>query len=327
MRTRDPWAPPPTPFTAGHVAPLGITEKRLRSALAAGAITRLRRGVYIASEAVPDDAVSAHVLRALAEQVAAANRVASHETAALAHGLPVPSTRASAAGPVHLTRPRASGDRSRRTATRRLHLADLPGHHVMSLGSGLLVTTPARTAVDVAARLGIPEGLMIIDAAARDEFTSMAGSSVRRGYENARLRRAAQLPLEEALTHVATPGAQRRLRALIALADVRRESPLESFSAGHMHEAGLPAPQLQVRVRTARAAYWVDFLWEEHGVIGEADGRGKYRDESAFVDEKIREGDLRDSGYEVIRWTGAEMFVRPWVVLRRIERTLASRAG
>ena len=62
-------------------------------------------------------------------------------------------------------------------------------------------------------------------------------------------------------------------------------------------------------------------------VIGEADGEGKYRDESAFALEKIREGHLRDLGYDVVRWTGREGFGSPGLVMDRIGRALMAGAG
>ena len=324
MRTRDPWSPPTTPFTAAHVAPLGITEKRLRSARASGQIARLRHGVYVAADAVPEDPVQLHLLRALAEQVAAPGRVASHETAALALGLPLFNTDRVAAGPTHLTRPLSATDRSRAASDRRIHLGSLPVHHVAMLPSGLLVTTPARTALDVAAGVPLPIGLMVTDAAARLTFADLAGSLDRRHYDNARLRTAALVPLMEAVAHVRAPGAASRLMDLLSLVDVRRESPLESFSGGHMHMAGLPVPQLQVRVRTAAGTYPVDFRWEKYRVIGEADGEGKYGDPGEFSREKEREGHLRDAGNDVVRWTGREMFRTPHVVMERIMRALVA---
>jgi very-short-patch-repair endonuclease len=324
VRTRDPWSPPPTPFTAAHVAPLGITDKRLRSALDAGQITRLRHGVYVATDAVPEDLVHLHLLRSLAEQVAAPGRVASHETAALALGLPLLDTDRAASGPTRLTRQAAARERSRTASDRRIHLGSLPLHHMVTLPSGLVVTTPARTALDVAADQSLPIGLMIVDAAARLAFVDLAGSLDRRHYDNERFRAASGVALSEAVAHVRAPGAARRLLELLALVDVRRESPLESFSCGHMYLAAVPMPQLQVRVRTAAGTYPVDFRWEKYRVIGEADGEGKYRDPGEFIREKEREGHLRDAGNDVVRWTGREIFRTPHVVIERIMRALVA---
>jgi very-short-patch-repair endonuclease len=284
----------------------------------------VRHGVYVSADAVPEDPVQLHLLRALAEQVAAPGRVASHATAALALGLPLFDTERAAAGPTHLTRLASDTDRSRTSSDRRIHLGALPVHHVTTLPSGLVVTTPARTALDVAAGVSLPIGLMIADAAARLTFADLAGSLDRRHYDNARLRIAALVPLTEAVAHVRAPGAASRLQDLLALVDVRRESPLESFSGGHMHLAGLPMPQLQARVRTAAGTHPVDCRWEKYRVIGEADGEGKYGDPGEFVREKEREGHLRDAGNDVVRWTGRETFRTPHVVMERIGRALVA---
>ena len=325
VKKRIPWAPPRTPFTIAHVAHLGVTARRLDSAHRCGQITRLRQGVYIASESMPDDPVDLHLLRALAEQVATPGLVASRETAAMAHGLPLHRTHRSAADAVHLTRADGAAVRSQRRTGRAIHVARLPEHHVVTLPSGLVVTARPRTAVDLASQWSLPEGLMVLDAAARAEFVELAGSPDPRHYDNARLRRAARVPLAEAVGAVAGRGSARRLSAVLDLVDVRRESPLESFSGGHFHLAGLPEPVPQARVRAAGRSYRVDFLWKEYGLVGEGDGEGKYTGSGAYVDEKVREQHLVDAGFVVVRWVGREAFARPSAVVDRVARALAAR--
>jgi very-short-patch-repair endonuclease len=299
-----------------------VTKRRIESAVRCGRITRLRRGVYIASDAIPDDPVALHVLRAQAEQVAAPARVASHATAALALQLPLLASDRVAHGPVHATRPAAGHERTRRSRELHIHLGVLPAHHTMTTESGLVVTTPARTALDLAAVLDLPEALMALDAALRHELAALAGSTDRRHYRDTRLCRAAERPVEEALSHLAARRAWSRLQEAVRLANIRRESPLESYSAGHMHLAGLPAPRLQARIQVPGGVVYPDFLWPDLMVVAEADGEGKYRDASAFAHEKIREGHLRDLGYEVVRWTGREGFGSPALVMERIRRAL-----
>ena len=325
MRTPDPWTPPSTPFTFAHVAARGVSRRQLQTALGSGRITRLRQGVFIASEAMPDDPVALHLLRALAEQVVAAGRVASHETAALALGLPLRRTQQSAEARIHVTRARAPQERTRRTERLEVHLGNVPEHHVMTTQEGLRVTTASRTALDVAAGLELPDAVMIVDAALRLELKDLAGSLDRSLYRNARLCVAAERPLIEAQPYAASPRTARHLSLVLSLANLRRESPLESFGAAHMHLAGLPAPTLQARIRTPGGDAYPDFLWEEYMVIGEADGEGKYRDASAFAHEKIREGHLRDLGHDVVRWTGREGFGSPGFVMDRLGRALMAR--
>jgi very-short-patch-repair endonuclease len=49
----------------------------------------------------------------------------------------------------------------------------------------------------------------------------------------------------------------------------------------------------------------VDFLWREPCVVGEADGRVKYRDNELWQ-EKLRQERLEDAGFTVLRWTWAQ---------------------
>lgn len=118
------------------------------------------------------------------------------------------------------------------------------------------------------------------------------------------------------------PGAP-QARRVVALADRRRESPLESWSAWAFDKQGVPAPQWQVEIADAlgnpigRGDCW----WHE-GLIGEADGRAKYRIralergsasvegyEGVLHEERIREMQLRRTGALVLRWEARDVLV------------------
>lgn len=323
MRTPSPWNPPAEPFSLAQVAHLGVTERRLAVALRHGHIVRLRRGVYIKASALPEDPVSTHLLHAQAGQVMASGRVASHHTAALAHGLPLRWTSSAAADPAAFTVAReASGYRRSHNLTG-VRRAALPDHHVQRLPSGLEVTTPARTAVDLASDLPLPEALMVVDATLRQELAGLMGRLERQHYRNPRLIEAAQRPLREAAGYLRL-GQRRKVAEVLALADIGHESPLESFSAGRFHLAGLPAPLKQARVITPVGTLYPDFCWECWRVIGEADGEGKYANASAFAREKEREQLLREDGWTVVRWTGREGFITPDVVDQRVAQALTA---
>jgi hypothetical protein len=111
-----------------------------------------------------------------------------------------------------------------------------------------------------------------------------------------------------------------RGRQTSELIDGRRESWLESQSAVTHHVLGLPTPMPQAVIldERGREVARVDFLWTKYGVIGEADGWGKYTPPlaepspdsdagtpfslAALRQEKQREDRLRDLGYEIVRW-------------------------
>jgi len=115
-----------------------------------------------------------------------------------------------------------------------------------------------------------------------------------------------------------------QVKRALSFADPVRESPIESLSYGHIVEAGLPLPTCQHEVRSPYGVYFPDFFWEEHGVIGESDGRVKYVDSAAVMREKEREQVLRDLGFRIVRWSGKEIHQSPSVVMDRIERKLLS---
>lgn len=196
------------------------------------------------------------------------------------------------------------------------------------MAGGLLVTSVSRTAADLAVVLPDEEALMVLDAAARLELAGLVGEVRRHHYGDARLSSAAMRPLGTALAGVGTVlsgKARARLETLLRLTDLRRESPLESFSAAAFRAAGLPRPEHQVRIRTPFGDYYPDNLWVEHRLIGEADGEGKYADPGRITHEKLRDGFLRDQGYDVLHWVGREMFAATDRVVERAGRLLQAR--
>ena len=141
----------------------------------------------------------------------------------------------------------------------------------------------------------------------------------RRGdYANPRLARAVRETLAAAIDGFHA----NRLRAALEVADARRESPIESLSAGHFHLAGLPPPDCQRPLPTAHGTFFADFYWEECRLVGEADGMVKYADPAEIAREKVREQVLLDSGYRFVRWLGREIHLHPEVVVARVRRRL-----
>jgi hypothetical protein len=73
-----------------------------------------------------------------------------------------------------------------------------------------------------------------------------------------------------------------------------------------------------------------DFGWEDHGTVGEFDGRVKYgrllspgqSAGDAVYAEKLREDELRDGGWQVVRWTWQELD-RPALIGDRLRRAFA----
>jgi hypothetical protein len=149
---------------------------------------------------------------------------------------------------------------------------------------GLAVTTMARTVIDIARRESLASALVVADAA------------LRRGVTTTDL-------VQVAHACARWPGGRQGL--LVAnLADGLAESPLESISRAAWYLGGLPMPDLQVEIWLGgRFVARVDML--SGNTIGEADGRGKYAGVDDLLAEKRREQQLRDLGFEVVRWDWA----------------------
>ncbi len=269
----------------------GATRAGIRRAVEEGRIARYARGVY-ASGTTRWDEIAAAVARLGGEAVA------SHETAAELWGLPLLGP---APATIQLTRPR------RRTGTDRypgltVHHAAVPARH-RTLHLGIPVTTPARTAVDIARVRPFRAGVSTADGALR-------------------LRRCHREHLLAVTEDCAGWPGVRRAREVAGFADARAANPLESISRVAFHEYRLPRPMLQAEVGGLAV---VDFLWQEYGVVGEADGMGKYVDLAALHREKHRQENLEHDGLVVVRWTWRDAYRRPDALAHRVGGVLFRR--
>ncbi|HET6967681.1 MAG TPA: hypothetical protein VFI44_05360 [Ornithinibacter sp.] len=157
---------------------------------------------------------------------------------------------------------------------------------------GITVTSAARTVVDLARTGSLHTAVAAADHALRHGLCS-----------------ADELRQEVAAV---APRVRGRLRARLVgeLADPLGMSAGESLSRVQMFRLNLPRPQLQMEVRDAGGLVGVvDFGWR--GVVGEFDGRVKYRvpdgataefASEVIWQEKQREDRLRRQ-YRVARWT------------------------
>jgi very-short-patch-repair endonuclease len=289
-------------------------------------VVRLRHGVYVAAP-IPADPSTAHLQRALAHQLRRPGHVASHSTAALAWGLPLDDMAGAAEGPVRFIVPAGPLARARRSAQAMAVVRSLPLEARALHPSGLVVTTEARTAVDLAMGADLPAALVTLDAVARRVLISAHGEAgVRRASQRQRNVDAALRPLQGALETVGLRGRAAVARA-VELADPLRESPAESLSFGHMVQAGLPLPEVQVRLTDDQGDMYPDFLWRRAMLIGEVDGAVKYASREDLIAERRREARLRALGWRVVRWEAAEVWRQPHLVMRRIWSELGEHAS
>ncbi|MBV9292686.1 MAG: hypothetical protein JO222_09570 [Frankiales bacterium] len=200
--------------------------------------------------------------------------VLSHESAALGQGLPtyaVPDR-------VRLTRPEGARRNDHRT---RVAVAGLDPAEIVVRG-GLVMTSVARTVLDIARERPLPEALITADAALRAGLPREA--------------------LKEALAQQSGWPGGRAAMVVVRYADGRSESPAESFTRGRIIQIGLPVPELQVWLPTSEGDKRADFYWEQFRLAGEVDGRGKYQTVDDLYDEHQRQTAVSER-HEVIRWT------------------------
>lgn len=303
--------PLPPVFTRATAMDAGWAPEDIDRAVRAGRWTPLRRSIYAVTADLPPDGARRTAFDVAAAQLATSyDVIGTHETAALVHGLPMFTAYD---GPVVLTRARLQQQDRPWQAEPAMLVSTVPEHHRARV-HGALVTTAARTAVDLARKGPVLSAVVVLDGALR------LGVPRRE--------------LEQVLADCrGWPGVQ-QAREWVALADGRAESPLESVGRRRMHEAELPPPDLQVLLSDADGPIGrADFHWAAHRTVGEADGFAKYRaadgtaDFAALRAEKMREDRLRDAGFEVFRFTWEEAVHRPAVIAARARRAFARSSG
>ena len=105
------------------------------------------------------------------------------------------------------------------------------------------------------------------------------------------------------------------------------ESWLEDVFLPFLVAREIEVPGTNVEIETAGGRCRVDCLWPAQRLIVELDGRETHDTDSAFEDDRDRDGDLVAAGYRVLRFTYDMVRRRPDVVERRLRAALADRAG
>jgi hypothetical protein len=284
----------------------GVSPRTLRTLARCGDLVRMRQGVYATRRALEwagDDAVRSHVLHVIAVRAwAGHDAVASYHSAAILHRLdllkPLPNPT------VTVTLPSARRWNRPTSAGAVFHSADLPREHLTTLYN-LPVTTAGRTVADLARTLPFTDAVVVADSALRAE-------------------KATKPELNKILDSCASWPGVRQARRVVEFADERGGSVLESAARVVFDDYGLEPPELQVTVHLPRHAFLVDFCWEKHRVIAEADGLAKYAGNKELIAQFERDRLLRDAGYKVVHFTWRELFKTPDLVITRIREAFAA---
>ncbi len=290
----------------------GLTSHDIEGLCRSRRLHRLVRGWFAIR--APKDAVDRHLLTLRALLRHFDGRVAaSHHSRLLMVGIPVWRADLSR---VHLTRVTDRGSRSRdgyrvHPAIAGLQVRDTP------LGPG---TSIAGAIVQTGILNGPMDALIAADAALYADLVTQAG-------------------LERALRLFAGRTGVAPVRAALAHADGRHESPGETRLAAVLRDLGVAATP-QVWIQTRPGAKRVDALLDGHSVVLEFDGAVKYSSSrtSTRVDdraergvdnplfaEKVREDAIRDEHFEVVRVVWSQLDA-PGDIRRRIDAAVARSA-
>lgn len=283
----------------------GWSKGALDRALAAGRTVALSPGVHVDLEQLAGQSRrELHLLAARAQVLGLGGTwYAARRTAAVLHGLPLLGR---APAEVQLTRARRGP--SVRSSSRHRQINGLEPWETTMI-DGLPTTTLARTVFDLARRETLRSGVVVADAA------------LRAGLDPEELRAVVS-------AHRGWPGA-RRVREVLALADGRAESPLESLCRVTCWEEDLPAfePQVQVWVDGELVAR-VDGLWRERLVVLEGDGAVKFQTgDDGLPPLLVRQERLREAGLPVVRAFWADQTRRREQWVRGVRRELADNPG
>jgi hypothetical protein len=274
-----------------------------------GTWVRLHRGVFADRQTVAaaNDPASRHALLAAATIAALPGDVALFGPSACAvRGVPFDRR---LIGPVHLVRPIGADSRAlRRRITSRdrlpqavIHVLDVP-EELIDRSTGLPVVVPDLAACSTAMLSEYDWAVATLDAVAWQDPEA--------------IDRLAEIA--DRWPRLAGAGA---LRAALPLVRTGAQTPLESLSRLRLVRCGLPEPRLQVPLHDGDGLIgYVDMLFDELGVVGEADGALKYDGRLTLVAEKRREDRIRADGFGVVRWGWPEAMTSMGAVAQQIAR-------
>ncbi|WP_328322801.1 hypothetical protein OHA70_28785 [Kribbella sp. NBC_00382] len=295
------------PLRHGQLRELGLRDHDIQRLIRNGSLQRVH-GRYLAGGL---DGRLAEIRCALA---AHPRSVVSHHTAAELNNLRVWSSSAAdipvSTAAVWLTCEPGPNRRNQKRDNLVLRRAGLPPADRRTL-SGLPVTSIARTTVDLARELPLPEAIVTVDHA--------LAVAVRREELELVLRRQRRWP-----------GIRRAQRA-IAFGDPRSESALESIARAVFEEAGLPAPVLQAQFWDGQ--WWgeerVDFWWPQFRTIAEADGLAKFEAPTVKQRRRVlrrafeRDQRLADRDLELVHFGWEDAVLRPDELAERLKAAFA----
>lgn len=350
-------------FTTAQAEAVGIAAHRVKSAVRAGEVLRLRRGHY----RVTVTSRGADGIRRSQQSASAVSGLTTLEESRVRDaitalsGIPaalgllrageawgIPTWEIPPAPMPTIFVPKGSGVRSGVRSGLRFSIREVSTNRIVTGPGGIPMTDPLLTGVHLAEARELSRGaqLVVLHGAMRrqaelDEAvwhwhsnSSCDPDSFAFADERLDVHSLARLVADPGFRQglieraVATAvGANlrgvRRVINALKLADPRVETPLESLSWAAFLSAGILLPKPQALVRGESGTVWRVDFLFEGRVIGECDGAIKYHAGHSLWQEKKRQMDLENAGYIVVRWTWEEIISHPQVVLARIALALS----
>jgi hypothetical protein len=170
---------------------------------------------------------------------------------------------------------------------------------------GIRLTTPARTAVDLARRLPLDAAVAAVDALAQATELKIAD-------------------VELLVDRYSGRRGMKTARVALALVDGGAQSPKETWLRLLLIRAGFPRPQTQIEVRNESgwAQAYLDMGWEDIKVAAEYDGDQHRLDRRQYVRDIRRLEMLEGRGWIVVRVVAEN---HPNDIIRRVGEARARR--
>lgn len=188
-------------------------------------------------------------------------------------------------------------------STRQARIAE----HEQCVVDGFPVTTPKRTAFDLARGLPTRSAVPVLDALCR--ATKLAPDAV----------------ISLAAEHLGERGCA-QVRRVMPLVDPGAESPPESLTRLLIVQSGLPTPSTQIVVRDSGGGFLarLDMGWRRWRVAVEYDGAHHWTDPTQRTKDIDRSAILAEHGWQIIRVSANLLYRRPHIILDRIHSALTA---
>jgi very-short-patch-repair endonuclease len=282
-------------ITLPQLQSLGLGRSGVSKRASNGRLHRVHRGVYAVGH--PNLTKRGHWMAAV---LACGPRAAlSHRSGAGLHGI-----RQDNRAKTDVTVPRTSA-RARPTIDVHTSLTLEPAD--ITTVDGIPCTTIARTLVDLGDVVSRPAVERAVDQA--ELLRLFDGTAVTEALARAGPRKGAGV-----------------LRAVLGAYEqpALTEEGIEEAFLALCRNASLPSPAVNTWITLDDGvAYKADFLWREHKLIAETDGRDVHTTRKAFEHDRLRDQRLMLAGFTVVRFTWRQVADEPQRVAEALRTLLA----